>query len=161
MVIVSMEDMKMLAATAVSKAVHYGQKDLSGNDFFLHPQAVAELVKGEGPTYYIVAILHDVLEDQPDKISADCIRDLFGVEIAEAVIAITRNKDEKYFDYIERCNQNAVARRVKIADIEHNSLPERFVEASKYERLLKRYRKALGTLRGHERKGILEDADHA
>lgn len=89
---------------------------------------------------YIVALLHDLLED------TDCTPEIlekegFDSEIIEAVIAITRRKDEKYyFDFIERVNRNDIARLVKKYDLEDNMDIRRLIslENEDLERL-KRY----------------------
>jgi hypothetical protein len=46
---------------------------------------------------------------------------LFGDKIADAVLALTRKSGETYMDFIARAKANPLARKVKIADIEHNS----------------------------------------
>lgn len=155
------ELMRMSAASYISRLVHDGQKDLSGADFYTHPQTVAELVYGYGVNHYIVALLHDTLEDCPDKITASFIRSNFGDDIADAVVAITRNDGEKYFDYIVRCSQNPLAKVVKIADIRHNSWKCRFTGSDKaYVGLMKRYRKALNMLGVQESGEKGKDDDH-
>jgi hypothetical protein len=45
---------------------------------------------------------------------------LFGDTITDAVVALTRGPNESYMDFIRRAKQNPIARRVKLADIEHN-----------------------------------------
>lgn len=67
----------------------------------------------------IVAVLHDVIEDA-DYTLAD-IEDRFDREISDAVDALTKRGGEDYLeDFIPRVKANAIARRVKIADIEDN-----------------------------------------
>lgn len=46
---------------------------------------------------------------------------MFGNVIADAVVALTRKKDESYDQFIRRAKKNEIARSVKIADITHNS----------------------------------------
>lgn len=48
-------------ALRIATQAHKGQKDKGGNDYILHPIAVAEKVKH--PYCKIVALLHDVIED--------------------------------------------------------------------------------------------------
>lgn len=61
----------------------------------------------------------------------------FSDEILGAVDAITRRKNEKYFDYIRRLSSNPIAKRVKIADMQENlsqgdlSLSTRYYKALK------------------------------
>jgi hypothetical protein len=42
-----------------------------------------------------------------------------------AVECVTHRKDEPYADYVVRCMGNEVARRVKLADLQDNSRPDR------------------------------------
>ena len=135
------------SAVTVCRLIHDGQKDMSGRDFCEHPIAVSSSVMGEGVACMVVALLHDSLEDCPEKISEPFIRKYYGDEVADAVVAITRNEGEKYFDYIQRCGKNDIARVVKVADIRHNMLRERFPGPDKvYNGLMRRYEKALGML---------------
>lgn len=88
----------------------------------------------------IVAVLHDVLED------TSCTETyLEGVlesdELLDAVKAITRNPNEKYFAYINRVKENSLARTVKIADLTDN-LSRDGISSS----LRERYEKSLGIL---------------
>lgn len=98
--------------------LHSGQKDKNGNDYSKHPIEVSEKLKNEDEK--IVALLHDVFEDTNFEISSLKNNFCFKEKIIDALIAITRRKDEKYFDYIKRCKDNQLAKKVKIADLIHN-----------------------------------------
>ena len=50
-------------AKGLSQIIHNNQKDKSGNDYMLHVLKVAGDVEHLGPDYYIVGLLHDVIED--------------------------------------------------------------------------------------------------
>lgn len=118
-------------ALAICNYIHRDQYDKAGNWYSMHPRAVAEIVvdceEGDGDTTaYIVALLHDTVEDQPDRITLDEIEEMFGVTVRDAVDAISRRKDETYWQYIDRCSLNPIARRVKIADLVHNMDLSRF-----------------------------------
>lgn len=73
----------------------------------------------------IVAVLHDVLEDTPTL--KYTITRIFGVEVAEAVYAMTKFDDEDYYSYIERVRANPVALLVKKCDTMAN-LTQSFTE---------------------------------
>lgn len=68
----------------------------------------------------IVALLHDAIEDT-NLTTEDLKEAEFDQEIIDAIDAISRRDDEKYyFDFIERVNKNDIARIVKIHDLEDN-----------------------------------------
>ena len=88
----------------------------------------------------IVALLHDILED------TDCTPEIlkekgFDDEIINAVIAITRKKEEQYyFDFIDRVKKNDLAKLVKIYDLEDNMDIKRLSQFGDYEqKRLKKY----------------------
>ena len=57
----------------------------------------------------------------------------------DAVRPLTREKDVSYMAYIERLSGNRIARKVKLADLEHNSDLTRLLEVT--ERDLRRQEK--------------------
>ncbi len=69
---------------------HKGQKRMSGEDYFIHPCAVAEILADFGfdSSTVIAAFLHDVLEDTP--VTPETIKDMFGDEILELVQGVTK-----------------------------------------------------------------------
>lgn len=97
----------------------------------------------------VVAVLHDVLED------TNCIihhHRLFPFEqdmaltqeVEMALVAITRQKGEEYFNYIKRVGANPLATKVKLADLADNLDPVRFESLSEKDkdRLEPKYNKA-------------------
>ena len=69
---------------------HAGQKRISGEDYFVHPCAVAEILANFGfdSSTVIAAFLHDVLEDTPH--TPEEIKEMFGDEILELVEGVTK-----------------------------------------------------------------------
>lgn len=119
-----MTDLTNIFPTAIGIAVaaHKNQVDKGGHPYIGHPARVAGRVSF--PTINddtIVAFLHDVVEDTP--VTLGDLREIFPDHIVDAIDAITRRKNEKetFFDYINRCAENPIARRVKIMDIVDNS----------------------------------------
>ena len=110
--------------------------DKGGNAYVNHPIRVAENIFAEKEKKcndntstlslfydkaYIVALLHDVVEDT--DITLEDLRNKynFDEEIVNAVDAISRRDNEKfYFDFIERVGKNDIAKLVKIYDLEDN-----------------------------------------
>lgn len=105
-------------AHEIATNAHKGQKDKAGLDYIKHPEFVANLVNAEEEK--ATAYLHDTLED-----TALTIDDLRESGIPEAVInavsVLTKNKAEEYFDYLKKVKENPIARKVKLADLKHNS----------------------------------------
>lgn len=110
-----MKDLLRLAEQYATEK-HMGQVDRAGVPYVEHPRAVAGMLDGE--TERIVAWLHDTVEDTDATI--DEIRRLFGDEVAVAVDHLTHRKGEPYMNYIRRVKENELARKVKLADLEHN-----------------------------------------
>lgn len=97
---------------------HKNQVDKSNIPYVFHPFSVAYSMETEDET--IVALLHDVIEDTQYNIS-DIKQMGFSDEVIEALICLTHNKKEDYFDYINRISTNMLATKVKLADLLHNS----------------------------------------
>ncbi len=108
-----------LEDTIVYAVRKYGARhpDKGGNPYVLHPLAV--MLTMDTDEERRVALLHDVVEDcgvTPD--------DLLGLGYppaeVDAIVALTRRDGESYEAFIERLLPNPLARKVKLADIEHN-----------------------------------------
>ena len=112
-----MQDM-IACAYEIAKTAHSGQVDKGGNPYIQHVEAVAERCTDSNTK--IVALLHDVIEDTPLTLS-DLRAYGFTEAILSAVDAITKRKKECRTDYLQRVKQNALARQVKIADLQHNT----------------------------------------
>ena len=132
-----------------------GSTDKGGNNYLLHLYSVAEAVQKEANRKvadpksslavfynkaYIVALLHDILED------TECTEnELHEIgcddEIINAIKSVTRRKDEQYyFDFILRANKNDIGRLVKIYDLENNMDVRRLDKFGEYEQnRLKKY----------------------
>lgn len=140
-------DMTRLALEKAWKA-HEGQKDKAGMPYILHPVHVAEQMKDE--IAVCAALLHDIVEDT-DVTSEELERD-FPEEVTDAVKILTREKNTDYMEYISIVSSNPVAREVKLADLAHNSDPDRMAMCSgisekKKKELLDRYSAAEQYLR--------------
>ncbi|MGI6228116.1 MAG: RelA/SpoT family protein [Christensenellales bacterium] len=80
----------IMKAFDFAERAHAGQKRLSGEDYFIHPCAVADILTDFGadvPTI-VAALLHDVLEDT--KVTEEEINRTFGPEILELVKGVTK-----------------------------------------------------------------------
>ena len=106
-------------AEVLARYLHYGQKDKAGKPYIEHLEFVVEHLDDSTDEMRAVAWLHDSVEDT--AISIDEIQEQFGNVIANAILAISKRKDEDYQDYLIRVKQNALARSVKLADLQHNA----------------------------------------
>lgn len=122
---------------------HFNYFDKIGEPYILHPKYVSD--KFEVFDFKIVGILHDIIEDT-DITLIDLENIGFPKKIIKAIDSISRRKDEKYFEYIERLKKNTIAKKVKIEDLKHNLLSERIDRIENNESMKKRYLKALKIL---------------
>jgi len=68
----------------------------------------------------ITAVLHDVVEDS-DITLADLANSGFSTKVLDALALLTHNKElVAYADYIAAIKGNPLAKKVKLADLEHN-----------------------------------------
>ena len=67
----------------------------------------------------IVALLHDTIEDT--FVTADYLKEYgFSNDVIEAVLALSRQENETYAQFIMRASKNEIAKEVKISDLEDN-----------------------------------------
>lgn len=97
---------------------HRGQYRRDGiTPYIEHPKAVA--LNFNDPILKSIALLHDVMEDG-DITVLDLAEQGISGKIINAVVILTKKRDEKYLDYILRIKNNPFATLVKIEDIKHN-----------------------------------------
>ena len=116
--------------------------DHSGDNFFNHLKRVVEGVRPYGEKFVHAAWLHDIVEDT--SVTLEDLAELgYHLEILTAVDLLTRRKDEKYPDYIDRLieSRNPIALAVKISDQVDNLNVKRFAGLPHFMRqaLQKRY----------------------
>lgn len=123
-----LEPKKQLAlAFKLAGEVFYDKYDLQGEPYVFHLIAVMDQLKTEDKELKAIALLHDIIEDTPHKkykkdITAQILYGLgFSERVVSAVVALTHLSDEDYEDYIKRLAFNEDARKVKLADLWHNS----------------------------------------
>lgn len=112
-------------AIALAAEIHQNQYDKGGRPYILHPIRVMERLKHKEGDWQIVAMLHDVLEDNPQDVYDNfqlgaLIEAEFGLPVLDYVICLTRVDHEDYFDYISRVKNQPITRAVKLADLEDN-----------------------------------------
>lgn len=133
-------------AIALAALAHAGQVDKAAQPYILHPLRL--MLQTETEVERMAAVLHDVVEDTRYTL-ASLQRLGFPEEVLVAVDALTRRVDEgeTYEAFVERAGQNAVARRVKIADLKDNLDLGRIRDPQPKDfQRLERYRRALAIL---------------
>ena len=102
------------------KLKHGNQKRKQGTPYYLHPLAVAKMLKEKGfsEDYQIAGLFHDLIEDT----DATCeeIKNISNENIVEAVKLLTKTKGYVMSEYIGNIEKNDIAKMVKLADRIHN-----------------------------------------
>jgi (p)ppGpp synthase/HD superfamily hydrolase len=112
-------------AILIAAQAHLGQRDKGGAPYILHPLRM--MMRMESEAAMIAAALHDVVEDSAWTLEQ--LRDEgFSEEVLQAVDCLTRRDGETYDEFVARAGANAIARPVKIADLEDNMNVKRLGE---------------------------------
>jgi ppGpp synthetase/RelA/SpoT-type nucleotidyltranferase len=141
-------------AIAIAEEAHHGQIDKGGNPYIEHPVYVMNMMPEDDIRLRTIAVLHDVVEDRSEKYSLEILRNAegFSDEIINALEYLTKRKDENYWDYLRRVEENHLALKVKIADLEHNSIESRIPKPSAKDKARRlKYLKAIEYLKEAER----------
>ena len=129
-------------ALRLAYEAHKGQYDKSGVPYVFHPLHLAEQMEDEESI--VAALLHDVVEDTAYSL-ADLRAMGFPEKALEAVALLTHDPTEPYLSYVARVKENPIARRVKLADLRHNSDLSRIKKVT--ERDLKRVEQYAAAIR--------------
>lgn len=117
---------------------HKEQKDKTGLPYVFHPFHLAEQMDDEIST--VCALLHDVVEDT--EYGFDDLRKMgFPESVIEVLALLTHNEGTPYMDYVKKLSSNATAKKVKLADLRHNSDSSRLTPDEIDEWALKRIEK--------------------
>lgn len=123
---------------------HKEQTDKSGLPYVFHPFHLAEQMEDEDSA--ITALLHDVAEDT--DISLEDIAGMgFSRTVMEALALLTHDEAVPYMEYVKAIGKNPVARKVKLADLRHNSDLSRLDAGQINEKALARVKKYAEAIR--------------
>lgn len=120
-----------------------GKRDKGGVPYVMHCLHVMHQVKHLGDEAMTAAVLHDLLEDCPDKWTAEKLVERgFRPHTVEIIILLTHTSDLTYDEYISRLSVSPVARAIKMADLRHNSDIHRMkgLTEKDFDRLIKYHR---------------------
>ena len=145
-------------AMKIAYDAHAGQVDKTGLPYIYHPAHLAETMTDENSV--IAALLHDVIEDTDITIE-DLAREGFDDEVLTALTLLNHNPAEAYMDYVSRLSTCPLARRVKLADLRHNSDISRLDSVDeKAARRLEKYARAIRLLEAVEHPESLSSGNH-
>ena len=131
-------------ALKISFEAHKNQTDKSGIPYVYHPFHLAEQMDDQ---YAVcVALLHDVVEDAGVTLN-DLRAEGFPEAVTEAIALMTHDDSVPYLEYVGRLKSNPLAKKVKLADLRHNSDRGRLdnIQEKDTERVEK-YKKAIELL---------------
>lgn len=106
-----------IKAFIIMLKAHWKQRDKGNHLYIFHPIRVSRKCKSKSAK--LVALLHDVIEDNPNYSIIDF--KFLNEEEKEALELLTHSKDVAYFDYINEVKSNKIAREVKLSDLKDNS----------------------------------------
>ncbi len=125
---------------------HHGQLDYNGIPYIFHPLHLAEQMDDE--ISCCAALLHDVVEDT--AVTIEELAQEFPHEVVEVVALLTHREDTDYFSYLLPIKAHPIAKKVKLADIAHNSDQSRCVGSNLTQEQLaywkQKYQKAMEIL---------------
>lgn len=104
-------------AIALAALAHKGQVDKAGEAYICHPLRLMLTMTTEAER--MVAVLHDAVEDT-DVTLASLEAVGYQPEVVAAVAMLTHEPDVPYMDYVRCIAGNALARKVKMADLRDN-----------------------------------------
>ena len=114
----------MVYTTLTKKALkicfnaHKDQVDKSGLPYVFHPFHLAEQMNSEDEV--CAALLHDVVEDT-DITFEDLEKEGFNNKVIDDLKLLTHDDDTPYMEYVKKIKLNDIARKVKLADLKHNT----------------------------------------
>jgi len=120
---------------------HAGQFDKAGKPYVLHCLAVMNILNSDDEELQCIAVAHDLIEDTKTAYSE--LREMgFSKRVVEGIDALTKRPGETYDEYKIRVFANADARKVKMADLTHNSDIRRLKGATQkdFDRMAKYHR---------------------
>ena len=99
---------------------HAGQFDRGGAPYILHPLKVMHYLKSDDEELMVMALGHDVIEDT-DVTYADLRAAGISERAIRGIAALTKLPGQTLAEYKVGVFANPDARRVKMADLRHNT----------------------------------------
>jgi len=132
-------------AIELALRAHKGQKDKAGAPYILHPLRI--MLSMDTDAERQTAVLHDVIED--GGVTPEMLRSKgFSEDVCSAVTVLTKTPGESYNEYLCRVNENPIARKVKMADLNDNMNLNRIKAPTQKDReRIEKYKKAMEFLK--------------
>ena len=135
--------MQVFRAMNIAYNAHMGQFDKAGVPYIFHPIHLAEQMDTEEEC--IVALLHDVVEDT--NVTFEDLEKDFPKSIIDAIKLLTHDKSIDYMEYVKQLKNNPIAKKVKLADLRHNSDTTRLLKITEKDiKRVEKYKKAIQLL---------------
>ncbi len=132
-------------AMRIAFDVHKEQTDKAGLPYIYHPMHLAEQMDDEASA--CTALLHDTVEDG-DITFKDLEKHGFTEEIVSALKLLTHDPAVPYMEYVAAIKSNPIAKKVKLADLAHNSDTTRLGTVDEWANArLEKYKKAMELLK--------------
>jgi (p)ppGpp synthase/HD superfamily hydrolase len=107
-------------AIAIAAEAFKDHNDKGGTPYIMHCLTVMNAMPKDDTELMIVAVLHDLIEDT--HWTTQMLRDLgFSERVLSALELLTHDPKVPYEDYIKAIALSKDAKRVKMADLRHNS----------------------------------------
>lgn len=135
--------MQVFRAMNIAYSAHMGQFDKAGVPYIFHPIHLAEQMDTEEEC--IVALLHDVVEDT--EVTFEDLEKEFSKTIIDAIRLLIHDKSVDYMEYVKQLKNNPIAKKVKLADLRHNSDTARLLKITEKDiKRVEKYKKAIQLL---------------
>ena len=128
-------------ACVIMYDAHKDDVDKGGYPYVFHSFYLATQMDDEEST--CTALLHDVIEDHGDRYSfEDLAQAGFPESVIHALRLLTHDDNVPYMDYVRRLAKDPIARKVKIADLKHNTDTRRLngARTKKYDQYIQAIR---------------------
>ena len=128
-------------AISIAAQAFEGKYDKGGKPYILHCLTVMKAMPEEDDELRCIAVLHDLVEDTPWTLEG--LQEAgFSHRVVRGVETLTHDHSVSYDDYIKKIALYNDARKVKLADLRHNSDIMRMKGLSKrdFDRLEKYHR---------------------
>ncbi len=128
-------------ACVIMYDAHKDDVDKGGYPYVFHSFYLATQMDDEEST--CTALLHDVIEDHGDRYSfEDLAQAGFPESVIHALRLLTHDDNVPYMDYVRRLAKDPIARKVKMADLKHNTDTRRLngARTKKYDQYIQAIR---------------------
>ncbi len=113
--------MTLGTAIAIAAQGFENKYDKGGHPYILHCLRVMNNLHTKDDQLKIIAILHDVVEDNVTNITELYVNQGFSERVIAAIKLPTHDPKDSYDDYIKKIATNEDARLVKLADLRDNA----------------------------------------